>query len=272
MDPVELRSEVCKLLLENDEGDIVRFIFPVQDQPDSSEESGQGSDPVPGQKDCDEGIKVRKIKGYKSFLSKVSPVFKTMFNDQWNKSEYEMNDLVDFDQFEAFKLFMKVVYGLATIDTLTVDEAIRVHFYSHKYQMDPLTEQVRQVLTKQMNQGIKDKPYSVMELIDCIKMAELYSLKEFKEQLNRVKLDIRNGSDALLFYNTCVNQPTTFNGLIHQVISFLESKPVNDDWPNDLIIRVLELNRRKLKEFRGQTLYCQHYGDFYDFESCTDCK
>ena len=162
-----------------------------------------------------------------------------------------MDDPVDFDQFEAFQLFLEVVYGISTVDTLTVDEAIRVHFYAHKYQMDPLIRQVREVLTKRMNQGIKDKPYSIMELIESIRMAETYSLNEFKEQLNRVKLDITEEIQALGFYDVCVDHK--MEGLIDQVVSFMESKPVDDYWPTDLVIRVLELNRKELKMDRSQT-------------------
>lgn len=259
MDILKWKSNFIKCILYDDEDNtMVRFLFST---PHYCSEERTKDENNPEQPLVESGVtQIRKLKGYKSLLSKVSPVFNTMFNDYWDKSEFEMNDPVDFDQFEIFHLFLEIIYGLTGVDTLTVNQAICVHYYAHKYQVDPLIEKIQGILTNYAKIRVT---ISVTELIDSIKMAELYSLNEFKEQLNSVKLNIKNQSDALLVYKTCMDH--NLKGLIAQVVSFLQSKPVEDYWPRNLIIYVLEKNRRKL--------FCYHGGnDYRRFKSCTICS
>lgn len=165
---------LTKLVLEDNEDDIVRFAF-------SNEK--------------------RKIKCSISMLSEVSPVFETMFSSLWRNekaAEVELDfhqektitldDNVNFDQYVAFKLFMQILYGLHRIDSLSVDQASSVYFYSHKYEIKDIEERIQRFLNKRMESGMSQKPFSVTELKDGIEFAQGYQLDEFKDKLDQVKL------------------------------------------------------------------------------------
>lgn len=53
---------------------------------------------------------------------------------------------MNFNQIEAFTSFMETVYGLTEVSKLSMDEAIRVYYYAHKYRMDSLTEKLRKTM------------------------------------------------------------------------------------------------------------------------------
>lgn len=267
--PIMFKSKFNNFIFNVDEDHtVVQFVFVT---PNIQEESIDNIKKI-------KNDEVRKIIGYKSFLSKMSPVFEKMFSENWNQSEFVMDDQVDFNQLEVFQLFMELVCGLANVDTLTINQIICVHFYAHKYLMDPLIAKILEVLT---NRTKSEETFSVTEFIDSIKMAELYSLNEFKKQLNKVKLDITSQSDAIKAYNICIDCNMNQN-VIRQVVSYMESQPVND-WPINLVIRVLESNQtklmitksslenveRKLKEFQNKTLYCCHT---VEFKLCSYCR
>lgn len=236
MDQMKWKSNFRKVAFYDNENDtIIRFVFDNE---------------------------LRKIKAYKSLLSEMSQVFKSMFNDRQDKFEFKINDPVAFDQFEMFNLFLEIVYGLTDVDTLTVDQAIGVHFYAHKYQIDSLCEMIREILTKK---SVIDKIFSVTQFIDCIQMAELHSWNDLKEQLKNVKLNIKNQSDGLLIYKVCMDHNTINSGsLIGQVASFLAAETVNDHWPRDLVIRVLEQLRNNLFCFHG-------VNDYRKLKACSIC-
>ena len=215
--------------------DIFWFIFPAQAKladSKSDDKSGQSSP------------EAAKVKAHKSVLSNVSPVFESMFNKNWDKSEQVMDDslLVDFDQPKIFQLFIYIIYELRKITTLSTEDAARVHFYIHKYQIEPLITEVRKVLTDRMKVGTDTKPYTVVELTESIKMADLNSSLDFKTKLNDVKLDIQDGNVAEI-YDTCITHG--MDRLVNQVDTFLDMKPLNKSWPLDLIVRYYE---RKLAQ------------------------
>ena len=321
MDPSKISLHFERLLFQDDEDDIVRFIFPVDNdasrglmelsiEPGNADDANGKGTTVVGvdytitddelevkiTKEGETGVKVtsddvqstdgtsslrsrsgsvqsrkvRKIKGHKSLLVEVSPVFKTMFSENWDQSEVEMDDPVDFDQCDAFRLFMAVVYELKKLDTLAVEDATRVYFYAHKYQMEPLIKKLRKVLTDRMTQGVSSKPYTVSELTESIKMAELYSLNDFKTNLDGVKLDI-NDKNALELYE--ITEDHGLKKLQEQVVKYLDKKPIDESWPFGLIVKVVERHREQLKVFRGlYSLHCTHSGYSRNFKECSTCK
>lgn len=214
----KVSDDYARLLLEDDASDIVIFTFASEQQP-------------------------LKVKGHKSVLTKVSPVFQTMFNEQWKQSEAPMNDLVDFDQHKIFRMFMEIIYNLRFVDELSVVEATQVFFYAHKYQIDELINKLKKHLDQRMEQGISLKPYSLIELEQSIKMAELYSLDDFKQQLDDVKLSISD-ENALKFYKLCI--ASNMDKLLFQIAEYLKAKPVLESWPFDLVKRVFERNRQDI--------------------------
>lgn len=233
MDQMKLKSNFCKVIFYDNEDDtIVRFVFENE---------------------------LYKIKAYKSLLSEISPVFKDIFNDCQGKFEFKMNDSVAFDQFEIFKLFLEIIYGLTDVDTLTIDQAICVHFYAHKYQIHLLCEMIREIMTKK---GVIGKTFSVMQFIHTIQMTELHSWNDLKDQLKNIQLNIKDQSEALSIYKTCMDH--NMQSLIGQVVSFLVAETVNDHWPRDLVIRVLEQLRNNL--------FCFHdINDYRKFKTCNIC-
>ena len=243
----------------------------------------------------DNGSMVCKIKGYKSLLSQMSPVFETMFSENWNDSVVIMDDPVDFDQFEAFRLFLAVGYKLKNVDSLAVEDATRVYFYAHKYQMDALIKEIENFLKTRVDKGISKVPFEFAEMRECVKLAELYSLGDLKKQLDKVKVFIDDGN-VLGLYEFGLDHG--MEKLVEQIVKYLEFKPVGDKWPRDLMARVMEQNQKSLKkyqdmvdkhqdtvnQFRKQPLYCQHgnthgvyrashaYHAYQLFRNCSLCQ
>ena len=58
----------------------------------------------------------RMIRALKSKLIEVSPVFKTMFSEAWDKNRIEMNDHINFDGYYYFKHFSRVLFNISGIE------------------------------------------------------------------------------------------------------------------------------------------------------------
>lgn len=76
--------------------------------------SGQLADCKSNAKSGQSSPEADKVKARKSVFSNLSPVFESMFNKNWNKSDQAMNDslLVEFDRPKIFKLSMNCAKSL----------------------------------------------------------------------------------------------------------------------------------------------------------------
>lgn len=153
-------------MLDEDESDVIKFAFPNEE---------------------------RKVKCFISILSEASPVFQTMFYTRWNQAksvdkqpgnQYELNqcqrscyqvetirldDAVNFDQYNTFKSFMEILYGLFRADSLTIQRATDIYYYSHKYQVKKVETKIHNYLYERMKKGI-----SVTELHQIIEFVQMY--------------------------------------------------------------------------------------------------
>lgn len=125
----------------------------------------------------------------------------------------------------------------------------QVFFYAHKYQIEKLTSRLKEHLNQRMNQGISNEPYSLFQLEESIKMAELYSLVDYKQRLDQVKLSISD-ENALKFYELCF--VFNMNDLLFQIAEYLKTKPIQESWPFDLIKRVFDQNRQDINSITAE--------------------
>ena len=94
------QADVIKKLMSASEDEIVSFVFRPVVQ----------SIFLP-----DHLLRGRTIRVLKSMLTKFSPVFEAMFSADWDRNSVEMEDDVQFDQFEKFKLFLEVLLELTSL-------------------------------------------------------------------------------------------------------------------------------------------------------------
>lgn len=129
-----------------------------------------------------------KVKAHNSVLYNVSPVFESVFNKNWNKSDQVMDDslLVNFDQPKIFRLFINIIYELRQIITLFTEDVARVHFSIHEYQIESLMTKLRRVLTDRTEAGADMKPYTILELTESITMEWKKNEAERQKEKERV--------------------------------------------------------------------------------------
>lgn len=222
------KNYLLKLLIESeDEGDFVRFTFPNEE---------------------------RKIKCSINMLSEVSPVFKTMFSETWcpQTSSVKMGDLVQFDQYLTFKLFVGIVYGMYEADSLSVTQATDVYFYSHKYQVEAVSKNILQYLNKRMNPGMSTKPFSVDELKVALDFYKYNGLEVFKKKLDEVILAV-DKDNSMSFFKLA--NEFGMNKLKMQVIGFLKTIEPNENWqPEVLCLAVMDLqsDKKNLEDENGK--------------------
>lgn len=215
---------LTKLMLEDDEDDVVFFAFPNEK---------------------------RKIKCSISMLTEISPVFEAMFSTRWHQEKsidnqqldsisqdktIQLDDGVTFNQYLTFKLLMQILYGLRQIDSLSVDQATGVYFYANKYQIKDVAEKIKKLLNKRMETGISKSPFTFTELKQGIEFAQLYQLDDFKNKLDKVKLDF-NGENPVQFWDL-VNK-FEMEALKQQLLHHLKTIVPKADWGEDILLAVI---------------------------------
>lgn len=267
---------LSKLMLENDEDDIVSFCFPNQK---------------------------RKIKCSISMLTEISPVFEAMFSTRWCHEEevddnqltvdavskdktIELSDDVTFDQYLTFKLLMQIMYGLREPNSLTVDQATNVYYYSDKYQIKEVSDKVQKFLNQRMQSGISTHPLTVAEPAESITFAQLHKLADFKSKLDEVKLAF-DEHNTIQFWDLTVK--FEMKKLQEQVLDHLKTVAPKNDYPPDLLIALvsdlqankkeiekalegktalvsyLQANKKEIKKaLKGVTSYCQRPNPYCD--------
>lgn len=88
-----------------------------------------------------------------------------------------------------------------------------------------------------MKAGTDIKPYTVLELTESIKMADLNSSLDFKTKLNDIKLEIWDENVAKI-HDTCIKHG--MDRLVNQVNTFLDMKLLYKSWPLDLVVQYYE--------------------------------
>lgn len=219
MNSSKISNYLSKLLIEDDEADLIRFTFPDDN---------------------------RKIKSSKSILSEISPVFEKMFSDTWlTESTIKLEDVVTFHQYSTFKLFLELVYELREVNSLSVDEATAVYFYSHKYEVIDTTNKIQTHLNQRMEAGVGKNPLSVAELNDGLEFAEMYQLEDFKQKLDKVKLDFDHDNPVQFFDLAVKFQLDTVK---EQIIQHLKTIEPQDNWTleiSNLVCKCLQKEQKK---------------------------
>lgn len=220
-------SQISSLILDENQDDIVYFKLKDKDG------------------------KERSVKGNKSELRNVSVVFTTMFNETWAQSTVPVSDdLVTFDQYATFRRFMELIYGLYKFEDLTISNICDVYFYAHKYQ----TKDLMYFLTCHLKAKLsRDKnPHQRLQLpllVECIKMAKTYSLKDVLEKLHTVQIDI-NKDNCLEFLNVC--KDSNMENLKRQIAMFMANTDFDTKWPVELIVRIANLNRKEIADLKSE--------------------
>lgn len=154
------KAEFLSKLLDDDEDDIVRFEFEHA---------------------------TKKIKCNISLLMQESQVFKIMFSEKWKKETIQLKDFVQFNQYLVFKKFVNILYGIIEVNSLTIQLATDVFFYSHKYEVKVMSDKILLFLKEQM----KQRSLSLTEMSRICSFSEMFQL-DLKECLDQVKLCLNN--------------------------------------------------------------------------------
>lgn len=222
---------LSRIMLEDDEDDVVFFAFPNQK---------------------------KKIKCSISMLAEFSPVFEAMFSTRWirentdgvgdNQPEMiataqnktiQLSDDVNFDQYSTFKLLLQILYGLRQMDSLTVDQATNIFHYAHKYEIKDVEDKIQKFLNERMESGMSKLPLTVAELTDGVEFAKMYHLDEFKQKLDQVKLAFDGENlNPFQFWDVATN--FEMKTLQQQIVGHLVHVAPNKDWPFDLLLAVTE--------------------------------
>lgn len=233
MNASKIANYFTKLLIEDDDTDLVRFTFPND---------------------------TRKIKCSKSMLSEISPVFEKMFSETWfNESTIKLEDTVNFDQYSTFKLFLEIIYELKEVNSLQVHEATSVYYYSEKYQVDVTTNKIQEYLNQRMKSGMSKNPFSVAELRDGLEFAETYQLGDFKKKLDKVKLDF-DEENPVKFFDLAVKFQLDI--LKQQVIEHLKAIEPKESWSieiSNLVVKSLQKDQKEQQELKD--LICEDCRD-----------
>lgn len=204
---MEIAKFSSNLIVDDDE-DVVRFKFPDEN---------------------------KQIRCHRSLLTKVSPVFNTMFtSENWNKeTTIRMNDLVKFNQFFVFKLFVNILYDICSANSVTLEQATDVFFYSHKYQVNIVNDKILSFIKRE----IKYKTFSLEELQRVHSFSEFYGL-DLKEKLDLMSLNLNEGNCCEHFQ---LADELNLTKMKQRIIEFAAKtiKP-NRKWPSEFLCLVVE--------------------------------
>lgn len=179
----------------------------------------------------------RKIRCSRALLCEVSEVFKTMFGTKWDSgngnSTVELTDLVPFNQFETFKLFVQLLYGMRQIESLSGVDACHVFFYSDKYDVRSVSKKILAWITSQLQHKV-----TLNELESYIEIAETYPvLDDFAKKLGSAKLDL-NERDAMKFFALVKESGMCL--LQQQIADYLKTIPPRSDWSNEVLQSIIK--------------------------------
>ena len=91
------------------------------------------------------------------------------------------------------------------------------------------------------------RPFSREELEDAVHFGSMYDIPGFINSLDGVKLDLVM-NNVVEFWKIASNHK--MEGLMKQVATFLSKEPVDKQWPVDLIIFILSLNREEIEKLK----------------------
>lgn len=188
----------------------------------------------------------KKLRGHKQVLVEASPVFEKMFDQNWAEttgSVVSMEDVVSFDQFETFRLFLKCLYDIISVDDLTIQESCDMYYYAHKYNVVVMEVDIRDQVTARLEEAtVRNddeyclKPLSLPELVNCIQLVRLHSLETLANKLDEVELDITE-DDVFGFYDTI--KMYKCDSLQAQTVSVLMSMKPSSSWSAEMMQDVI---------------------------------
>lgn len=210
-----------KLIILDDDDKMVVFTFPFED---------------------------RKITCSRTMLCEVSAVFKTMFSEKWNpeNSTVELNDMVSFDQFDTFKLFVEILYGMNHLQSISAIDACNVFFYCHKYNVTDISNDI----VRMVNWRMLCFPVKVNELEIFIKFTQNYQLQNLTESLDKATLDL-NESDAVKFFELAIN--SGMRSLLQQITEYMKTIPPSSDWSKGALEETVKSLQVELNELKAET-------------------
>lgn len=190
----------------------------------------------------------RKIKCSRSMLSNISEVFKTMLNEKWctdiKRPSIELNDVVGFDQYVIFKMFVEIIYGIRHVSSMNFDQGIDIYFYAHKYDVKDVSDKiVKHLLGLQI-------PFSTTKLKNYIEFVRIYELIDFEKHLDNMNLAL-NLENHMEVY--AIVKSSGLNKLKKQVVDYLKTIEPKSDWCPEAFQGVIkslkeDVNYWKMKE------------------------
>lgn len=123
-------------LMTGDVSEIVTFRFKSQAEIDYGRHV-EGSQGV---------YRARFIRAPKALLVKDSEVFQTMFNSIWDDQFVDIDDPVPFDQYTAFRAFIRQVLEIEPLNNLSATDICASYYYAEKYQIKPFKKSLEAVI------------------------------------------------------------------------------------------------------------------------------
>lgn len=165
-----------------------------------------------------------------------------MFSEKWRqeKQTVKIDDFGTFDQYSTFKLFVEILYGICDVDSLTLAEATQVYFYSHKYQVEVVTDSIVEYLHQRINNA--SRPFSVNELEILLYFTQMYELDDVKKNVVHVKLDEET---SMKFFHLA--NEYKMNPLKEKVINYLMTIEPKEEWEPEVLCAVIR-NFQKEKQ------------------------
>lgn len=197
---------------------------------------------------------IKKIRCLKSFLSDISPVMRNDFETEVRgENVVEMDDKVNFDQYEHFKVFIRTLLYLETatasipmtklsdgVESEALISLLTGYFYAEKYQIHQQYKDIYIGLLLSLKQT-----FSIDDLEACLELVELFSLSDIKRHLDSINLKI-SLKVAVRAYELCNKHG--LDKQIEKILAFLEDKDISESWPMDLTTRVWNRNRAKIED------------------------
>ena len=183
--------------------------------------------------------KYKTVRCLKSTLETNSPAFKDILGQAWDKGSVVMDDDVKFDQMDIFSRFVLILTNVLHPRQLSISVAISIYFYAKKYRVDDLMQELLDGMTSRWN------TFKLDEIKDCLELADVDDMADFKASLDCVTLDLKPENVAE-FFDICSKYQ--MEGLCEDIVSFLVDHPSDKSWSKDLCFRVLDLERTRSKE------------------------